>query len=346
MRLAVIGASGYAGLELLRLLASRPGDEVVLVTSRQEAGKGLAEVFPHLAGLANYDRLVFEEPAGLAGRADVFLLAAQHGVAMTMTPELLAAGGRVVDLSADYRLTDPALFERYYAPHASPELLGEAVYGLPEIYGEKIKKARLVANPGCYPTSVILGLAPAAKAGLVDPGQIVVADSKSGVSGAGRGALLSNSFCEVQDNFSSYKTIRHRHAPEMVQELTRLSGREFNISFTPHLLPINRGILSTIYVKISPSATLVDLLETYRVFYKDSRFVRLRPQGQSPQTADVRGTNFCDLGIFPCGLTGLVKVVSVIDNLCRGAAGQAVANLNLMTGRPEGHGLELAPLRP
>ncbi|MDR1546311.1 MAG: N-acetyl-gamma-glutamyl-phosphate reductase [Deltaproteobacteria bacterium] len=347
MRIGVIGASGYAGLELLRLLAGRSGDEVVLITSRQEAGQKLTELFPALAGLANYDQLRFVEPAALAGQADVFLLAAQHGAAMVLVPELLAAGAKVVDLSADFRLRSPEEFALWYGlPHAAPELLAQAVYGLPELYAEKIKKAALTANPGCYPTSVILALAPVLKARLLDPSQVPVADAKSGVTGAGRGAVLSNAFCEVQDNFKSYKTVGHRHTPEMLQELSTLWGQQVKLAFTPHLLPINRGILATVYVKLAPPPSLEALRGLFLDFYREARFVRVRPLGQSPETADVRGTNFCDLALFHDRASGLFKIVSVIDNLCRGAAGQAVANLNLMTGRPEEHGLLLPAVRP
>ncbi|MDR1111153.1 MAG: N-acetyl-gamma-glutamyl-phosphate reductase [Deltaproteobacteria bacterium] len=346
MRLAIVGASGYAGLELLRLLSGRPDDEVVLVTSRQEAGQPLCSFFPALSSMANYDDLVLEEPRDLGGRADVFFLATGHGVAMGLASGLLASGAKVIDLSADFRLKDPAVFARWYAPHQAPELLPLAVYGLPEIHGPEIARASLVANPGCYPTSVILALAPVLGAGLADLSRPLVADSKSGVTGAGRGALISNSFCEVQDNFKTYKTVGHRHTPEMIQELSLLAGQDVRLAFTPHLLPINRGILSTIYLALKPGAGLAALRELYLDFYKDSRFVRTRPLGHDPQTADVRGTNFCDLGLFHDPESGLFKIVSVIDNLCRGAAGQAVANLNLMTGRPECLGLGLPALRP
>jgi N-acetyl-gamma-glutamyl-phosphate reductase len=346
MRIGIVGASGYAGLELLRILSGREGDEVCLVTSRQEAGQNLTHFFPALSKLANYDQLKFEEPINLAGRADVFFLATQHGAAMAMVPELLAGEAKVIDLSADFRLKDPLNFEKWYQKHTAPELLNESVYGLPELYADEIKKARLIANPGCYPTSVILALAPVIKADMVDYSQILIADSKSGVTGAGRGALISNSFCEVQDNFKAYKTVGHRHTSEMIQELEKLAGIEVKLAFTPHLLPINRGILSTVYFKPKGQSNLDSVRDLYSDFYRQARFIRLRPSGYDPQTADVRGTNFCDLGLYFDSASGLFKVVSVIDNLCRGAAGQAVANLNLMTGKPEHYGLALAALRP
>ena len=346
MRLGIIGATGYAGQELLRLLAGREGDEVVFATSRKEAGQKLTKVLPALSKIANYDDLTLVEPKDFAGKADVFLAAAQHGAAMAMAPEILGSGGKLVDLSADFRLKDPDLFGKWYQKHAAPALLEKAVYGLPELYRALVSKASLVANPGCYPTSVILALAPALKRGLVDFSQVLVADSKSGVTGAGREASLSNSFCEVADNFRSYKTVAHRHTPEMVQELSFLSGSEVKLSFTPHLLPISRGILTTVYLRLKSAPSLESLREIYAEFYRDDPFVRVRDIGRSPETADVRGTNFCDLGFFFDEDSGLHKIISVIDNLCRGAAGQAVANLNLMTGREESHGLNLAPIRP
>ncbi|MDR2386505.1 MAG: N-acetyl-gamma-glutamyl-phosphate reductase, partial [Deltaproteobacteria bacterium] len=277
MRIGVIGASGYAGLELLRILSGRQGDQVTLITSRQEAGQSLTAFYPALASLANYDSLVFSQPNDLAGQAEVFFLATQHGAAMALVPELLNSGAKVIDLSADFRLKDALVFKKWYLEHGAPELLPEAVYGLPELYSEQIKKARLIANPGCYPTSVILALAPVIKARLVDFSQTLIADSKSGVSGAGRGALLANSFCEVQDNFKSYKTVGHRHTPEMIQELSLLAGvSDLKLAFTPHLLPINRGILSTVYFKALGQNSFDQIFQVYQDFYQKAPFVRLR----------------------------------------------------------------------
>lgn len=346
MRLGVIGATGYAGQELLRLLAWRPGDEVVLATSRREAGQPLTSVLPALAGVANYDDLILEEPVNLAGKADVFLLAAQHGAAMGIASELIKGGAKLVDLSADFRLRDPALFEKWYQPHEAPDLLARAVYGLPELYRSQIAKADLVANPGCYPTSIILAMAPLLAAGLVDFSQVLVADSKSGVTGAGREANLSNSFCEVSDNFRAYKVVGHRHTPEIVQELSALAGREVKLAFTPHLAPINRGILSTAYLRLLKDMSAENVWKIYREYYEKAPFVRLLGLSRAPETANVRGTNLCELGLFLDRDSSLLKVVSVIDNLCRGAAGQAVANLNIMTGKPEDYALKMSPLRP
>jgi N-acetyl-gamma-glutamyl-phosphate reductase len=347
MKIGLVGATGYTGAELLRLLIQHPRQpEVAVITSRQEAGRGLTEIFPGLAGLANYDRLVFENPEQAAGRAEVFFLAAPHGAALSLAPSLLAAGAKVIDLSADFRLKDPAVFAEWYQPHTAPGLLAEAVYGLPEIWGEALGRARLAANPGCYPTSVVLGLAPLVKAGLLVDDWPVIVDSVSGVTGGGRGALLGTAFCEVAEGFKAYKVVGHRHIPEMEQELAALGGRPLTVSFTPHLAPLNRGILSTIYVRPASAAPAVELRALYLDFYKDAPFVRVRPLGFEPRTAEVRGTKFCDLSLFPDPHSGLVKIISAIDNLCRGASGQALANFNLMIGWPETEGLNLAPLCP
>ncbi len=349
MRVGIVGATGYTGVELLRLLAQHPArPEVTVITSRQEAGRKLTEIFPALSSLANYDGLSYEAPeAGeLAGRADLFFTATPHGSAMALVPELLAAGVRVIDLSADFRLNRADVFGQWYAPHTAPEFLSEAVYGLPEIYAEEIKKARLVANPGCYPTSIILALAPFLKNGLLAENFPIIADSSSGVTGAGRGAAPGNSFCEVQDSFKAYKVVGHRHTPEIEQELSALHGAGLTVAFTPHLLPLNRGILSTVYVRPRAGVKIADLHELYLGFYDRAPFVRVRPLGFEVQTSEVRGSNFCDLSLIHDSRTGLIKIISAIDNLCRGASGQAVANFNLMNGLMETEGLNLAPLRP
>lgn len=349
MNIGIIGATGYTGVELLRLLAIHPEKpRVTVITSRQEEGRALTEIFPALSGLANYDSLRYEAPeAGdLGSRADLFFLAAPHGAAMDLVPALLEAGARVVDLSADFRLNSADIFKEWYQPHTAPELLGEAVYGLPELNAQAIKKARLLANPGCYPTSVILGLAPFLKAGLWADGSVVIADSTSGVTGAGRGASIGNSFCEVSDSFKAYKVVGHRHTPEIAQELSLLNGKELPVAFTPHLAPLNRGILSTIYVVPKNRLEAAKLRDIYLAFYENSPFVRVRPLGFEPRTADVRGTNFCDLSVFYDHRTDLVKIISVIDNLCRGASGQAVANFNLMCGFSETAGLLASAMQP
>lgn len=348
LKVAVIGGSGYTGVELLRILANHPQVEVVAVTSREQAGQTVTACFPALAGRpGGLDDLVFELPdvAALTAKAEFFFTAVPHKSAMEMVPGLLAGGGRVVDLSADFRFRDPEVYNQWYEPHQATDLLAEAVYGLPELHREEIKTARLVGNPGCYPTTVILAMAPLVKHGLIDP-DMIIADSKSGVSGAGRGLSLTSHFCEVHGGFSAYKVVGHRHTPEIEQELSLLAGRPLKISFTPHLVPMSRGILSTVYAPLKQSATDKTILELYREFYGGDKFIRIRPGGQSPQSLDVYGTNFCDLGVFVDQRVNRIKVISVIDNLTRGASGQAVCNMNLMMGFPEETGLTALGLRP
>lgn len=345
LKVAIVGASGYTGVELIRLLHCHPEVAVTCVTSEQSAGKKISEVFP---SLRNRCDLVLEnlEPVRVAEKADFIFTALPHKAAMEVVPTFLKLGKRVVDLSADYRLRDAKKYEKWYEPHMNPELLKGAVYGLPEIRRAKIAGADLVANPGCYPTSIILGLAPLLKMKLIDPDSII-ADSKSGVSGAGRSAKVDNLFCEVNDGFKAYGVGGvHRHIPEIEQELSLLAGRELVISFTPHLVPMDRGILSTIYAQPASAVTTAELLDLYNEFYSGEPFVRVLPEGNSPSTAHVRGSNFCDIGLAVDGRSGRVIVVSAIDNLVKGASGQALQNMNIMQGVPENLGLEGLALFP
>jgi N-acetyl-gamma-glutamyl-phosphate reductase len=345
LKVAIVGASGYTGVELLRILYCHPEAAVTCVTSEQSAGKRISDVFPALRGRCD---LVLEnlEPVRVAEQAEFIFTALPHKAAMEVVPTFLRLGKRVVDLSADYRLQDAQEYEKWYEPHMSPGLLKKAVYGLPELKRARIAGADLVANPGCYPTSVILGLAPLLKKKLIDPATII-ADSKSGVSGAGRSAKVDNLFCEVNDGFKAYGVGGiHRHIPEIEQELSHLAGKKVVISFTPHLVPMDRGILSTIYAVPAESATTADLLTVYNDFYKGEPFVRVHPEGSFPSTAFVRGSNFCDIGLTVDQRTGRVIVVSAIDNLVKGASGQAVQNMNIMCGYPENMGLEVLPLFP
>ncbi|HEX8960940.1 MAG TPA: N-acetyl-gamma-glutamyl-phosphate reductase [Geobacteraceae bacterium] len=345
LKVAIVGASGYTGVELLRILHGHPEAAVTCVTSEQSAGKRISDVFPSLRGRCD---LLLEnlEPVRIAEKADFIFTALPHKAAMEVVPTFLKLGKRVVDLSADYRLRDAGEYERWYEPHMSPELLKKAVYGLPELKRTKIAEGSLVANPGCYPTSVILGLAPLLKKRLIDP-VTVIADSKSGVSGAGRSAKVDNLFCEVNDGFKAYGVGGvHRHIPEIEQELSVLAGEKMSISFTPHLVPMDRGILSTIYASpVQPVAT-AELVALYADFYKGEPFVRVLPSGSFPSTAFVKGANFCDIGLTVDGRTGRVIMVVAIDNLVKGASGQAVQNMNIMNGFPENTGLEGLPLFP
>jgi len=344
IRIGIVGASGYTGAELARMLCGCPDVKLTVATSRQYNGKKLAEAYPNLAGLVD---IVCEDLAAneLAERADLFFTAVPHQTAMAIVPGLLQAGKKVVDLSADFRLHDAAVYEKWYQEHTAPEYLAEAVYGLPELHRQQIAQARLVANPGCYPTSVILGLAPLLQAGVVEPETIIV-DSKSGASGAGRAAQTGTLFCEVTEGFKAYKVASHRHTPEMEQEISGLCKKSVVISFTPHLLPMSRGILSTIYAKLARPVTDSEAAELYRSYYNDEPFVRVCETGAFPATQFVRGSNFCDIGFKADNRTGRIIILSAIDNLVKGAAGQAIQNMNLMCSLPETTGLLAVPLFP
>jgi N-acetyl-gamma-glutamyl-phosphate reductase len=342
IRIAIVGGTGYTGVELLRLLAQHPQADVVAITSRKDAGTRVAQMFPSLRG--HYD-LAFCEPqqAGL-DRCDVVFFATPHGVAMSQARELVTAGTRIIDLAADFRLGDPGLFERWYKmPHACPELLEEAVYGIPEINREAIRAARIVANPGCYPTTVQLGFLPLVEAGLVDT-QHLIADCKSGVSGAGRKAELSLSYCETADNFAAYGVGGHRHWPEILQGLNRAAREPVRLTFTPHLTPIIRGILATLYAPLRDRDA--DLQALYEKRYAGEPFIDVMPAGSLPDTRSVRGSNTLRIAVHRPPDSDLALVIAVEDNLVKGAAGQAIQNMNLMFGLPETAGLQAPPLLP
>lgn len=343
----LVGVTGYTGMELARILATHPVMRLTRATSRAEAGKPLRALYPFLHGFAAGD-VVITEPvaADLAAACRLVFLAVPHGAAMDYAAELLAAGLSVVDLSADFRLADAGVYAAWYGQaHRHPDLLSQAVYGLPELYAERIRQTRLAANPGCYPTSIILGLAPALAAGIIATDGIV-ADSKSGATGAGRKAAVPTLFCEVHDNFRAYSLGKHRHTPEIEQELSKLAGTAITISFNPHLLPIDRGILSTIYTKLLRPLSLEEVHAGYARYYADKPWVRLLPAGALPETRFVRGSMFCDVGLVVDPRTGRLIIISAIDNLCRGASGMAMASANLMSGLPVDTGLGFAPLMP
>lgn len=345
LNVGIVGASGYTGVELARILASHPEVRLTVATSRQYAGKPLAEVFPNLRKRVDIlcENLAVE---ALVERADFFFCAVPHKTAMDIVPRLLAAGKKVVDLSADFRIHDAAVYEAWYQPHSSPQFLAEAAYGLPELYRDTIAGARLTANPGCYPTSVILALTPLLRAGLIDADTLII-DSKSGTSGAGRAANVGTLFCEVTDGFKAYKVGgSHRHIPEIEQELSLAAGRPVTITFTPHLLPISRGILSTIYASLTEAGKKADLQSLFEQTYGAEPFVRVLPAGTVPATQHVRGSNCCDIGVQHDARTGRVIVMSAIDNIVKGASGQAVQNMNLMHGFAETTGLMGAPFFP
>ncbi len=341
MNVGLVGITGYAGMELARLLSGHSSMKLTMACSRAESGRLLGEYYPFLQKLPGSDvQISTFSPDAAADQCDLVFLAVPAGTAQKMTPELLAKGVRVVDFSADYRIKDKSVYEAWYGlPHTSSNLLEEAVYGIPELNAEAIKKARLIANPGCYPTSIILGLYPAITKGLIRPDGIII-DSKSGTTGAGRKPKLPNLFSEVCDSFRAYGLAHHRHTPEIEQELSLFAKKEIQVQFTPHLVPMNRGILSTIYTNLAdPSLSAEAAHAAYTEVWKDSQWVRVLPLGQLPETRFVRGTMFCDIGLTVDTRTKRLIIVSTIDNLCRGAAGQALANANLLSGLPVDEGL-------
>lgn len=338
-RIAIAGASGYAGAELVRLAATHPFFEIAAVTSEKSAGQPVASVFPSLTGIVQQ---TFEAlaPEALAERADALFLALPHTKSQDPVALCRKAGKLIVDLSADYRLKDVAAYEKWYqTPHAHPALLREAVYGLPELHRGAIAKASLVASPGCYPTAAILQLAPLFSKGLVQQNTVVI-DAKSGISGAGRSPALPYHFPEAHESLEPYKIGQHRHIPEIEQELSGVLGTPgaVTVAFTPHLVPMNRGILSTAYCKLTKDIKLPDLRALYREFYSGERFIRLY-EDIVPNPKYIKGSNFCDIAVYLDQRAGWVVTVAAVDNLVKGAAGQAIQAMNLMMGLPEETGL-------
>jgi len=345
IKVGIVGGTGYTGVELLRLLEAHPQAEVVAITSRKEAGTAVADMFPSLRGLKRFGNLryVGADEAKLSA-CDVVFFATPHGVAMAQARELTGAGVRIIDLAADFRLRDPAEFERWYKmPHACPELLAESVYGLPETHRETIAKARIVGNPGCYPTAVQLGFLPLVEAGVVDTAHLI-ADAKSGVSGAGRKAELGLAFSEASDNFRAYGVDGHRHHPEIVQELQAVSREPVRVVFTPHLTPMIRGIHATLYARLTKAGT--DLQALYEKRFAGEPFVDVMPFGSHPDTRSVRASNVCRIALHRPQDGDIAVILVVEDNLVKGAAGQAVQNMNLLFGIPETTGLMAPPVLP
>lgn len=342
IRVGIVGGTGYTGVELLRLLAGHPDVEIAVITSRQAAGEAVTGLFPNLRGVLE---LNFSRPDdGSLEKCDVVFFATPHAAAMHQVPALLAAGVKVIDLSADFRIKDAALWAQWYGePHAAPELLDEAVYGLPEVNRAQIAEARLIACAGCYPTAVQLGFLPLLEQGLIDPMHLI-ADAKSGVSGAGRKANVGSLFAESADNFGAYAITGHRHLPEIEQGMRLAAAEGVGLTFVPHLTPMIRGIQASLYgqLKADPG----DLQALFEQRYASEPFVDVLPAGQSPQTRSVRGSNFCRLSVVRPGDGDTVIVFSVIDNLVKGASGQAVQCFNLMAGLAESTGLEQIALLP
>ncbi|MGQ9454885.1 MAG: N-acetyl-gamma-glutamyl-phosphate reductase [Armatimonadota bacterium] len=344
VRVGIISASGYAGAELVRYLIGHPQVQITYLSSHTFAGRPLSSAYPSLIG---YDLPLCEEyDADVAAeKADVLFQAYGNGLGMKLAPELIGRGKIFIDITADFRLKDPSVYRHYYgSDHTAAELLKEAVYGIPELHGKELPGARLIANPGCYATGAILALAPLVAARIVDLDSIVI-DSKSGVSGAGRSKVeVSNLFTEVNEGFKAYAVAGHRHTPEIEQELSLLAGADLKVTFTPHLVPMNRGILTTAYAKLTRDEK--DLVGLYRDFYAGKRFVMVLDRGQQPNTKNVFGTNFCHIGLAMDGRTGMVIVTSAIDNMGKGAAGQAVQNMNVVCGFNETLGLSSPAVFP
>ncbi len=343
IKAGIAGASGYTGAELLRLMASHP-EARVHVASRQEGGEALEELFPSMAGYFGLE-LISHDPAKMGSACDVVFCCMPHKASMGIIPELLDGGAKVVDLSADFRFDNIKTYEKWYTAHSAPDLNKEAVYGMPELYREKIKPARLVGNPGCYPTGAILALTPLVRGKLADIGSLII-DSKSGVSGAGAKPGETTHYVEVNESIRAYGVGSHRHTPEIEEQISALAGEDIKVSFTPHLTPMERGILTTCYATLDKKMETPELLNVYGDFYKNEKFVRILPEGVLPRTKWVRGSNYTDIGAVSDPRTGRAVIVSAIDNLVKGAAGGAIQNMNIMTGLPEEAGLEAAPLYP
>jgi N-acetyl-gamma-glutamyl-phosphate reductase len=343
-RVGIIGATGYTGVELLRLLLLHPEVEVTALTSQKYAGIPIDQVFP---SLKKHLPLTCEELTveHISKKTDFIFTAVPHKTAMETVPLFYRQGKRVVDLSADFRFRDPAVYERWYQKHTSTDLLPESVYGLPELHREKIRNAKIVGNPGCYPTGALIGLIPLVKKGMVSLENVVI-DSKSGVSGAGRDAVLESLFCEVNEGVKAYKIFEHRHLPEIEQELSEIARKKVSVSFVPHLIPMDRGILTTLYLVLTKRWKTEEVLNTFQEHYQKEPFVRIYPKGKFPNTKDVRGSNYCDIGVKVNEAEDRAVIVTAIDNLVKGASGEAVQNMNIMLGYPETMGLKVLPLFP
>ncbi len=336
LKIAVVGATGYAGCELIKILLNHPEVEITSVSGKVDKADKISNIFPVFKSRLGLICGDVDVPA-ISKEADLMFLALPHKISMIFAPGFLKFGKKVLDLSADYRLKDTKVYEKWYGTkHTSPDLLKDAVYGLPELYKKKIAKAQFIANPGCYPTGSILGCAPLLDKELVETDQIII-DAKSGVTGAGRTPSLGLHFPEMNENFKAYKINQHQHMPEIDQELSNISGSKIEVTFTPHLVPMDKGILSTIYFTLKKESDTAGFLALYKQFYKDAPFVRVLDEGIFPETKNVLNTNFCDIGIRVAGKR--VIVITAIDNLWKGAASQAVQNMNLMEGFDETLGL-------
>jgi N-acetyl-gamma-glutamyl-phosphate reductase len=345
IKIGIIGGTGYTGVELLRLLLVHPNADVVLITSRSEAGRAVSDLFPSLRG---YTDLAFSQPEPSSfNKCDLVFSATPNGIAMTHARELLEQGVKLIDLAADFRIKDVSLWSQWYGMnHACPELIGQAVYGLPEVNRASLKGAQLVANPGCYPTATTLGFLPLIENSLVDISDLV-ADTKSGVTGAGRGASVASLYSEVNDSFKAYAVTGHRHHPEISQNLAEAANMPVNLTFVPHLTPMLRGIHATLYANLlDPDQEIEEIQAIFEARYQDEPFVDVLPQGSHPDTRSVKTSNMCRIALHKAGGSGKLVVLSVIDNLTKGAAGQAIQNMNIMFGLDEIVGLNNPAVQP
>ncbi|RKJ39877.1 N-acetyl-gamma-glutamyl-phosphate reductase [Acutalibacter sp. 1XD8-33] len=341
VKAGVVGATGYAGAELCRLLLGHPQAELSAISSVGFQGQPLSAVYPAYYNICD---MICESQEDVVEKSDVIFAALPHGLSQELAAQCMAAGKAFIDLGADFRLESEEVYQEWYGgAFTDPALHKQAVYGLPELFREEIRGKKLIANPGCYTTAVPLALVPALEAGLIET-EGIVADCKSGVTGAGRKPTQGSHYPELNEGFTAYKVACHRHTPEMEQTLSRIAGKEMRLTFVPHLLPINRGILATCYVRMKPGATLEKLRAAYESRYAGEYFIRLLPQGQAANVKNVRGTNFCDLSLFVDARTGTFAAISAIDNMVKGAAGQAVQNMNLAFGLEETAGLKLVPM--
>lgn len=344
IKVGIVGGTGYTGVELLRILSKHPQVELVAITSRSEQGLAVADMYPNLRGHVDL-KFTVPDHAALA-QCDVVFFATPHNVAMQTVPDLVKRGMRIIDLSADFRIRDAELWSKWYGePHTAPDLLAKAVYGLPEMNRDRIRDAQLVAAPGCYPTSVQLGFLPLLENGWIDSNRLI-ANSASGVSGAGRQAKIDNLFAEVNDSYKAYGVSGHRHLPEIEQGLADIAGKPVQLTFVPHLLPIVRGIHSTLYAELTSDIPLEQLQQVFEQRYANEPFVDVLPKGVLPQTRGVKGSNLCRISVQRPQGRNTVVVLAVIDNLVKGASGQAVQCMNIMCGLPEKQGLDIVALLP
>ncbi len=344
-KISIAGATGYTGAELIRILYNHPEVDIVRITSERSAGFHFSAIFPQFRNLMD---LTFEplDPDAIAAGVDLVFLALPHTDSMHVTPRVIRQNVPVVDLSGDFRLNQAKVYTEWYkVDHAAPGEMEKGVYGLPELNREKIRGARFVANPGCYPTAALLGVAPLLKDSLIHLEGIII-DAKSGVTGGGKSPKAHLHFPEANESLMAYKVAEHQHTPEIEQEMERLAGRKIEINFTPHLIPMNRGVLCTIYAALNQNVTTKQLIDHYKSYYRGEPFVRILPAGTYPNTKNVRGTNACDIGLKVDARTGRVIVLSAIDNLVKGASGQAIQNMNLMLGLDEKTGLSLPAMTP